>query len=101
MKSCRRFVFPFMLSIACIASACSKNHCRYGEKAVLGDASGLGCGVIIELSNGTYVEPTNLSDFSMEMTLGKKVWVSYHLSGAQGSVCMVGDIVVVDCISER
>ena len=56
----------------------------------------------IRLDDGVQIEPINLSDFNLNPEHNKKVWVSYHVSqNLSASICMVGDIVVIDCISER
>ena len=83
--------------------ACTKNKCSDSVKAELKDLSGLdGCGFVIELENGNKLEALNVSDFNIELKDGKKVWVSYHLTtNFIGTICMVGDIVEVDCIVNR
>ncbi|MFT6922193.1 MAG: hypothetical protein ACJA1C_001195 [Crocinitomicaceae bacterium] len=85
-----------------LSTSCDKaSNCDNAVKAELKDLTGLdGCGMVIELSNGDRLEPTNLSDFSINIADGQKIWVEYHVtSGA--SVCMVGEIVEIDCIGER
>lgn len=82
--------------------SCQKNPCDNSEKAKFKDATGTdGCGMIIELSNGEYLEPNNLDKFNIEPQDGKKIWISYHLAQSGGTICMVGEIIVIDCISER
>jgi hypothetical protein len=84
-----------------ILSSCQKSDCINSEKAVLKDLTGLdGCGIVIELANGTRLEPVNLSEFPIIPEDGKKIWVKYHIT-AGGSICMVGDMVEIDCILER
>ena len=66
------------------------------------DATGTGgCGMVIELSNGEILEPKNLSDFNINAEDGKKIWLSYHLVQTGGTNCMIGDVVEIDCITER
>lgn len=80
--------------------SCQKNACCKGEKAIFKDLHGLdGCGYVIELDNGKRLEPVNMKDFSITPENGKKIWVKYHKTSG-GSVCMVGEIVKIDCISE-
>tara|TARA_B110000285_G_C14534868_1_gene342389 strand:+ start:158 stop:466 length:309 start_codon:yes stop_codon:yes gene_type:complete len=83
--------------------ACNKNKCADSVKAELKDLTGLdGCGFVVELENGSKLEPLNLSNFDIELKDGKKVWVSYHLTNIFiGTTCMVGDIVEIDCIANR
>lgn len=72
-------------------------------KAEIKDLTGLdGCGFVIELENGERIEPINYDDFDVELKDGEKIWVSYHLTPFLiGSVCMVGDIVEIDCMTKR
>lgn len=82
--------------------SCTKNDCSNSEKATLVDASGIGgCGIIIKLKSGETVEPKNLNDFMDTPRDGDKVWVSYHLAKSGGTVCMMGDVVIIDCIAKR
>ena len=83
--------------------ACNKNKCSDSVKAELKDLSGLdGCGYVIELENGNKLEPLNLSDFDIDLKDGNKIWVSYHLTtNFIGTICMVGDIIEIDCIINR
>jgi len=83
--------------------ACNKNKCADSVKAELKDLSGLdGCGFVIELENGNKLEALNLCDFDIDLNDGKKIWVSYHLTtNFIGTICMVGDIVEIDCIANR
>ena len=75
-----------------LGAACSKGSsgCYKGE---LKDLTGLdGCGWVIELNNGTKLEPVNLSEFESSPSEGQKVCVKYtELNSA--SVCMVGIVV--------
>jgi len=76
--------------------------CENAQKAKFKDLTGLdGCGMVIQLQNGSYLEPTNLCDIDIEIKDGQKIWVSYHIAPNLSSICMVGDIVVIDCIAPR
>ena len=89
------------LTLSCIIS-CRKNECSDGVKARIENNQLDGCGYTIRLDDGVQIEPINLSDFNLNPVHYKKVWVSYHVSqNLSASICMVGDIVVIDCISER
>ena len=92
------------LLVVCLTlfAACKKSPCSDAVKAKFLDATGTdGCGMVIELENGELIEPRNLSDFEIEPQDGEKIWVSYHLAENGGSICMIGDIVIIDCITER
>tara|TARA_Y100001978_G_scaffold31303_1_gene26983 strand:+ start:3607 stop:3909 length:303 start_codon:yes stop_codon:yes gene_type:complete len=92
--------------ISCVALSniisCRKNECLDGVKARVENNQIDGCGYTIRLDNGDQIEPVNLSDFNLDLEHNKKVWVIYHVNqNLSASICMVGDIVVIDCISER
>lgn len=81
--------------------ACNRSTCENAQAATIVDYTGLdGCGLVIQLQNGTVLEPVNLNDFNMTPTDGMKVWVKYH-EIAGGSICMVGQIVEIDCLAKR
>lgn len=82
--------------------SCSKSH-EGMTKATIKDYTGLdGCGIVIELENGTTIEPGNITAFSSSVSIsdGQKVWVKYHETGAM-SICMVGPTVEIDAMEER
>ena len=88
--------------IFCTLLACNKNECFNSEKARIENNQIDGCGYTIRLNNGDQIEPVNLTDFDIQPKHNQKVWVSYHINqNLSASICMVGDIVVIDCISER
>ena len=89
--------------ICVIICSCNKNTCDLAVKAEIKDLTGLdGCGFVIELENGERIKPINYDDFDVELKDGEKIWVSYHLTPLLiGSVCMVGDIVEIDCMTKR
>ncbi len=94
-------VFFLLTFVLLIFSACERTSCENAQAATIEDYTGLdGCGLVIKLQNGEVLEPTNLNDFNISPTDGMKVWVKYHeVSG--GSICMVGPIVEIDCITKR
>lgn len=98
------FVYPILiLASILLLSACNKNICADSVKAELKNLTSLdGCGYVLELENGTKLEPLNLANFITDLEDGKKVWVTYHLSTSLiATTCMVGDIIEIDCIIER
>jgi hypothetical protein len=84
--------------------------------ATVRDLTGLdGCGFVFELEDGNRLEPLRilycgtpsapnetkdnpLLDF--EFVDGKKVMINYEILPNYGSICMVGPIVKIKCISE-
>ncbi len=97
----RRIIYLTCL-LGLLSSSCQKSNCPNPEKAIFKDATGIGgCGVVIELPSGKFLEPRNLNDFEITQEDGKKIWVTYHLRETGGTVCMIGDMIEIDCISER
>ena len=81
--------------------ACKKDDCSNGINAKFKDLTGLdGCGMVIELEDGTRLEPVNLSDISITPKDGMKIRLKYH-SIEGGSICMVGETVKIDCLEKR
>lgn len=92
----------FFILAALFTSACNRTSCENAQAATIEDYTGLdGCGLVIKLQNGTVLEPTNLNDFNLTPTDGLKVWVKYHEVSGMASICMVGPIVEIDCLSKR
>ena len=83
--------------------SCNKeSKCENSHSAKLVNMTGLdGCSWMIELNNGTKLEPTNLNDFNINLQENQKIWVVYHTAAQMASICMHGEIVTIDCISER
>ena len=98
MKVYRAHLFLLLLFL----TGCSKSNSGM-LKGKLHDYTGLdGCGMLIDLDNGTTLEPTNLSNFQDNVNLvdGQKVWVKYHEISA-GSICMVGKVVEIAELENR
>lgn len=98
MEVYRAFLFLILL----LLMACSKSNSGM-LKGRLHDYTGLdGCGMLIDLDNGTTLEPANLSNFQDNVNLvdGQKVWVKYH-EISTGSICMVGKVAEIDELENR
>ncbi len=95
--------YTLLLSaLTVLALSCSKQPHPDSVKATFRDATGTdGCGMVIELTDGQFIEPKNLHEFDLEPHHGDKIWVRYHLATSGGSICMIGDIVVIDHIAKR
>ena len=98
-------LLPFILSasIALSLVACKKNDdlasCPNSVPATFKDLTGLdGCGMVLELSDGSRLEDANLSELNLTPADGLKVRVKYSDAPGMASICMVGPIVRVDCI---
>jgi hypothetical protein len=103
MKSISMKLLFFALLIALGACTSPKNSCdSTAEKATLEDFTGLdGCGYLIVLKDGTRLEPINLNSQTVAPADGKKVWLTYTTAKNTASICMVGEIVEITCMSER
>lgn len=96
----KKILFIF-ISILFLFS-CNRTSCENAQAATIEDYTGLdGCGLVIKLQNGTVLEPVNLNDFGITPTDGMKVWLKYHEVSGMASICMVGPIVEIDCLTKR
>ncbi len=85
----------------CFESCTKNNVCDQAVKGVFKDYTGLdGCGWVIVLEDNSVIEPSNLQDFMIIPQENKKIWLSYE-NAPLASICMVGQVVIIKCISER
>src|SRR5688572_16796943 len=86
-------------------------------KATMRDLTGFdGCGFVFELEDGTRLEPLRIGYCGtppmpkdlpkdplagFEFVDGKKVKIGYTLAESGGSICMVGPLVHITCITEE
>jgi len=101
----KKILFLGMLaSTVLVFSACKKNNgCSQSEKAVVRDFSETSdtCGILFQLEDGTKLEPNNLTEYPlMNYEEGELVWLSYKAASGT-SICGLGDVVKIKCISER
>ena len=95
-------VLTFIVLTQFINSCNKQSECEDSHSAKLVNMTGLdGCSWMIELGDGTKLEPTNLNDFNINIQENQKIWVVYHTAAQMASICMHGEIVTIDCISER
>jgi hypothetical protein len=79
-----------------------KLPCENAVEAKLVKLQGLdGCGWVIQLEDGSKLEPLNLNGFEIKKKNNKEIWVTYEDTQGLMSICMVGPIVKITCISER
>ena len=91
----------YSLLFVVVVSSCMKQACPGGVKATMLDLAGLdGCGFVLELEDGTRLEPLNLNEFDFTPKDGLKLRVSYN-EEPSGSICMVGPSVRITCITQR
>ena len=109
----KAFVFLFLIIVFTQCESDSTEACS--TPATVRDFTGLdGCGWVFELQDGTLLEPLRLlrcgtpspskeanedplQDFVFEA--GKRVFISYTET-LSPSICMVGPVVKITCISE-
>lgn len=92
-------VYAFiLLGMALSANKC--NESKKGNEDIIRDKTGVvidrhnldGCGFLIQLDNGTKLEPIEVTP-EFEFTEGQRIKVSYqHLEGV-ASTCMAGELV--------
>lgn len=98
----KNLILPFALLIITIHSCNKESECENSHSAKLVNMTGLdGCSWMIELGDGTKLEPTNLNDFNINLQENQKIWIVYHTAAQMASICMTGEIVTIDCISAR
>ena len=102
LKIISRNILVYSTFLLLLISCKKESECENSHIAKLVNMTGLdGCSWMIELNNGAKLEPTNLNDFSINLQENKKIWVVYHTAAQMASICMHGEIVTIDCISER
>ena len=91
-----------LIFFSLVINSCNKqSECENSHSAKIVNMTGLdGCSWMIKLNNGTKLEPTNLNDFNIYLQENQKIWVVYHTAAQIASICMHGEIVTIDCISE-
>lgn len=110
MKKISVFLF-----LAVIFIQCEEESPDCTVSATVRDLTGFdGCGFVLELEDGTRIEPVRLTYcgtpplpkeitedplYNFEFIDGKKVFISYIETGSP-SICMVGPVVKITCISE-
>ena len=97
IEKCIAFVFLSLFLFSCEKE--TTNKCENSQEGILKNLTGLdGCGWIIQLSDGTKLEPINIDVFDIELLENKSVCIQYHERKDLGSYCMVGKVVEVDFI---
>ena len=98
----KNLILPFVVLTLTIHSCNKESECENSHSAKLVNMTGLdGCSWMIELGDGTKLEPTNLNDFNINLQENQKIWIVYHTAAQMASICMTGEIVTIDCISAR
>ncbi len=85
-----------------LLAACPDERCEGGKDALILDYSGLdGCGWVILLKSGERLEPVNLHQFDIEPADSLPVNLTYTVIKDMMSICMVGKIVHISCITTK
>lgn len=92
----------FIVGIAFVlfTSCSSESGCSKSVHVKMRNLSGLdGCGWVLQLNDNSYLEAQNLTEFEIEFKEGKDLHVAYKEIGG-ASICMVGKIVEITCLTE-
>lgn len=96
-------IIAALLLVSTMAIGCEKEETGDAiemQSGTLYDYTGLdGCSWIIQLADGTKLEPTNLDDFPITPEDGKEIFLTYTPLDA-GSICMVGTVIEIQSIRE-
>lgn len=97
----RKLTYFVFLACTVLFFSCNKDgSCNNSEHVIMRNLTGLdGCGWVLQLDDNSKLEPQNLNDFEIEFVEGKSLHVSYKEIDA-GSICMVGKIVEIKCLTE-
>jgi hypothetical protein len=89
-----------LLFIGFVSSCSTDDVCNGSVHVKMRNKTGLdGCGWVLQLNDNTYLEAQNLNEFEIEFVEGKDLHVKYEeIEG--GSICMVGKIVKITCLTE-
>ena len=83
-------VLTFFLVVIAFDSCNKESECEDSQSAKLVNMTGLdGCSWMIELGDGTKLEPTNLNDFNINLQENQKIWVVYHTAAQMASILLL------------
>ena len=103
MKELSKVLFIVLFSSLLFFSCKTKNEvvCENAVPAKLLNKQVDGCTWLIQLEDGQILEPLNLKEFDIERKNNKKIWITYEDTEGYVSICMMGPIIKVKCISDR
>lgn len=52
-----------------------------------------GCSLVLQKTDKSFLEPTNLDEFDLQYEVGKEYWIKFENPFPGGGYCMVGDVV--------
>lgn len=103
----KRFI-PLMVLAAVtlffLSSCENESTAPCSEIVTMRDLTGLdGCSFAFQLANGDYIRPLHYESIEpVKFVDGKKVTLDYKIIyGAWADACMVGEFVIISCISEN
>lgn len=92
--------FIIGLVLVLFTACSSESGCSSSVHVKMRNLTGLdGCGWVLQLNDNSYLEAQNLMEFEIEFKEGKDLHVTYKEIGG-ASICMVGKIVEITCLSE-
>ena len=92
------------LFLSCFVFSCKTKYetvCENSVPAKLIYKQIDGCSWLVQLDDGTILEPLNLKEFDIEKKDNKKIWITYEDTEGYVSICMMGPIIRITCLSER
>ncbi len=90
-----------LVSAMLLLTACPEKSCKDGVPALLVDYTGLsGCQWILILQSGERLEPVNLHELDFTPVDSMLVHITFIETPAMMSICMVGKMVEITCISK-
>jgi hypothetical protein len=95
--------YLYILLIGLLFDLACRNEvaCENYTSGELKNLSGLdGCQWVIELTDGSRLELVNLGEFDVTLEEGKRLEFTYKERKDMSSICMIGTLVELTCLSE-
>ncbi len=95
--------FSFFLVIFFLSCEGEKTYkCEDLPKGILKNMTGFdGCGWIIQLEDGTRLEPLNLNNFDIKLIDDKSICIKFREVKNYGSHCQVGKVIEIIYIHDN
>jgi hypothetical protein len=86
--------------VGLVASCSTDDACSGSVHVKMRNKTGMdGCDWVLQLNDNSYLEAQNLTEFEIEFVEGKDLHVKYEEVDG-GSICMIGKIVKITCLTE-
>lgn len=95
-----KMLVVILLFVGLVGACSTDDACSGSVHVKMRNKTGLdGCGWVLQLNDNSYLEAQNLNEFEIEFVEGKDLHVKYEEVDG-GSICMVGKIVKITCLTE-